>query len=605
MTEKSDPPEVAALERSVNDSATRVSTIWVSYLIFSLYLIIATGTATHRQLLFAEPFKLPALNIDLPLFWFFVLGPILFVLFHLYVVLQVLLLGRTAAAYNDMLDQAVRSPSRNALVRQRLANTLFAQIFAGSPRERFGWLGWLLKAMAWITLALAPIYVILAFQFTFLPYHSHLATWVHRLLLLVELGVALVIWPIVLDARRDFDWRPRLPRVGPTVFFILLVSVSFFLFTFPGEPHVNLLTGMPAFKVKCYRPPFDIIGHLRVRDVNATGGGVSSAARSPEIPQSRNLSGRNFNCADLRGADLRQFDFSTAQLQAVSLVGAKLDKANFSRANLRNADLLGADIPFADFTLATLQGAELRSAVLRGAVLLFASAQGASMGHTNLEGAELYGAHLSGVDLDGANLSLASLRRAELVGADLSLARLRAASLDWAHLEGALMRGADLRGAKLDETALQGAMLSETNLSLAFLHSVTFWRAKPSSCSGARVSSPNFDKVLARPPPSWSSLDSAKSDQATSGVIRQFIKYAIEPISTGDNDEGNWRDPVRKKVEKYDVEARLEEGLIADIPEDDLRAMEAQWLSCVSASANIDEAAYLQEHAIFFGGPDL
>jgi hypothetical protein len=36
MTEKPDPFDVEALERAVNDSATRVSTIWVSYLIFEL-----------------------------------------------------------------------------------------------------------------------------------------------------------------------------------------------------------------------------------------------------------------------------------------------------------------------------------------------------------------------------------------------------------------------------------------------------------------------------------------------------------------------------------------------------------------------------------------
>ena len=55
------------------------------------------------------------------------------------------------------------------------------------------------------TLALAPIYVVLAFQFVFLPYHSHLVTWTHRLLLLVELTAAFLLWPLVLDARRDFN----------------------------------------------------------------------------------------------------------------------------------------------------------------------------------------------------------------------------------------------------------------------------------------------------------------------------------------------------------------------------------------------------------------
>ena len=64
---KIDPFDVEALEKSLNDSATRVSTIWVSFLIFSLYLLTAATTVTHRQLFLAEPVKLPVLNIDLPL----------------------------------------------------------------------------------------------------------------------------------------------------------------------------------------------------------------------------------------------------------------------------------------------------------------------------------------------------------------------------------------------------------------------------------------------------------------------------------------------------------------------------------------------------------
>src|SRR5215207_6401067 len=141
MAEKLDPFDVAALERSLNDTAVRVSTIWVSFLIFSLYLLVAAATVEHRQLFLAEPVKLPVLNIDLPLWGFFFLAPILFVILHAYVLIQVLLLGRTAAAYNAAVERTDFPLEESASLRQRLANTLFAQIFAGSPREREGWLG--------------------------------------------------------------------------------------------------------------------------------------------------------------------------------------------------------------------------------------------------------------------------------------------------------------------------------------------------------------------------------------------------------------------------------------------------------------------------------
>src|SRR5947209_3641314 len=138
---KLDPFDVEALEKSLNDSATRVSTIWVSFLIFSLYLLTAAATVTHRQLFLAESVKLPVLNIDLPLWGFFFLAPILFVIQHIYVLLQVVLLARTAVAYNEAVDRNIHLSTDNARVRQRLANMLFAQILAGSPGERTRWLG--------------------------------------------------------------------------------------------------------------------------------------------------------------------------------------------------------------------------------------------------------------------------------------------------------------------------------------------------------------------------------------------------------------------------------------------------------------------------------
>src|SRR5262249_32707068 len=86
---KIDPYAVDALEKSLNDSATRVSTIWISFLLFALYLVTAAGTVTHRQLFLEEPTRLPVLNIDLPLWWFFLLAPIFFVILHAYVLMQV------------------------------------------------------------------------------------------------------------------------------------------------------------------------------------------------------------------------------------------------------------------------------------------------------------------------------------------------------------------------------------------------------------------------------------------------------------------------------------------------------------------------------------
>src|SRR5260370_29570775 len=141
--------------------------------LFSLFIPPPAATPiTLRQLFLAEPLKLPVLNIDLPLWGFFFLAPILFAILHVYVLLQLMLLARTAAAYNVAVERADLTPEENASLRPRLANTMFAQIFAGAPREREDCLRYLLKATTRSTLPTSPILRLLLFQFRFPSHHS-------------------------------------------------------------------------------------------------------------------------------------------------------------------------------------------------------------------------------------------------------------------------------------------------------------------------------------------------------------------------------------------------------------------------------------------------
>src|SRR6185437_6247531 len=110
------------------------------------------------------------------------------------------------------------------LMRQRLANTLFAQLFAGSAREREGVLGWLLRAMGWITLAIAPVLVLLVFELRFLPYHSAPITWTHRALIAIDLLAVLMLWAGAVDPKSDITWLSTIQdRYGSALAAILLL----------------------------------------------------------------------------------------------------------------------------------------------------------------------------------------------------------------------------------------------------------------------------------------------------------------------------------------------------------------------------------------------
>jgi uncharacterized protein YjbI with pentapeptide repeats len=533
MAEKIDPYDVEALESAVNDSATRVSAIWISFLVFSLYLLIAATTVTQRQLLLADPIKLPVLNIELPLWGFFFLAPILFVILHIYVLLQVLLLGRTTAAYNTAVARVQLSPEENISLRQRLANTLFAQIFAGSPRERDGFIGWLLRAIVWITLAIAPILILLAFQLSFLAYHSHIATWTHRLLILVELTAFFSIWPLALDAQKDFRWPKvrvdlkhlvalswsllgpyeqwhtgwpwRSRQALPLATCLLFVAVSFLIATFPGEPHVNLLTGQPLSTVDCETWPSKRFDHIVLRLTD--GFDSQKLARLIEDTSKRNLldfdggrtinfSGRDLNCSDLSGSDFRRADFSGASLLSGVLIGADMDGATFANAKLQQANLLGA----------SFRGASLADTDLQFAFLMGAHFQRAVLTGTNLEGALLELAHLEGAFLDSTKLQGADLRKAHLEGAKINQAALQAADLSGAQFQGAVIvksrfqaaefQNADLEGTDIHTSQLQGAHLDGAVMKYAELSNIGTWQAGSPDCSNTLIKNHISDAII-------------------------------------------------------------------------------------------------------------
>jgi uncharacterized protein YjbI with pentapeptide repeats len=627
---KIDPFDVEALEKSLNDSATRVSTIWVSFLVFSLYLLVAVATVDHRQLFLAEPVKLPVLGIELPLWGFFFLAPILFVIFHLYVLLQVLLLGRTAAAYNEALDRTVKSPPSNAAMRQRLANTLFAQIFAGSPRERDGWLGVLLKGIVWITLAIAPSLILLAFQLAFLPYHSHIATWTHRLLIIVEIAAFFLIWPSALNAQKELHWprvnlkrlavlpallwgssasgreewqRPRL-QVKPIAACTLLIIFSFSFATFPGEPHVNLFTGKPLSSVNCERwlhQSFDVTD-LRFDRLIPSGyfvdeekvakaeKAIADRKLAPWAGEpARSLRGRNLNCSEISG-DLRHVDLTGAHLLGALMFFADLQGADLTDARFQGAYLNGTRLRGALLFRTQFQGAVLRGASLVNSRVVGTQFQGADLSLTSLEGVQLEKVQLQGAFLEGARLQGALFSSVQLQGSILDGAHLEGAWFKNVWLHGASLKSAQLQGAMLDSVQLQGADFMDTVLDHSLLSNVWVWRTVNLNCTKARVTDRKLDDIIetgedlragifVSPPPTLHA-------KATPAAISNFVERSTAEIP----DTSLTTNPSSKK----EVTARMHRQLDVNPAEDDPQALDNGRNDC---PARTPREQFDEEHA--------
>jgi uncharacterized protein YjbI with pentapeptide repeats len=544
------------LRDAVVDAASVGSALWLSYLFAFFYLAIAAGSVTHRDLFFENPVKLPFLNIDLPLNGFFVLGPLLLVIVHAYILLHFTLLAGKVRDFDAALRQQVGDEDIQTLLRRQLPINIFVQFLAGPREARTGRIRWLLRLITWISLIAGPILLLVFFQLKFLPYHNEVISWWQRLIVVADIVLLWVLWPWT-DFRRGkvvawlvanlvpvllvftiatfpgewlndslpavsiiptswFSWKSSdsLPNIVPSLPIFRWTSLHELLFA--GD--VDLVTGKPTSLLSntLILPNIDVIDHAK----------FDTEAKIAALPRTLSLRGRRLEGASLAFADLRKVDFTGARLRDAVFVGAdlrntkfecswtgtRLECADLRGADLREAKLQGASLDGARLTrailiMAQMQGASLRKAQLQGAWLQGAQLEGASLDEALLWGAQLdntspwflHGASLDGAQLQGASLNFAqlqgaSLDKAQLQGASLDKAQLQGASLASTQLQGASLVGAQLQGAVLVNTQLQGASLVGTQLQEASLIRIFVWRANTwdRKGEGALVSEPEY-----------------------------------------------------------------------------------------------------------------
>jgi hypothetical protein len=112
--------DLESLRNAVVDAASVGTGLWLSYLFTLFYFAVAAGAVTHRNLLLEEPVKLPFLNVDLPLTAFFILGPLVFIVVHAYVLLHFVMLAGKIGAFDAALSQQIGDDNRRTRLRRQL-----------------------------------------------------------------------------------------------------------------------------------------------------------------------------------------------------------------------------------------------------------------------------------------------------------------------------------------------------------------------------------------------------------------------------------------------------------------------------------------------------
>jgi uncharacterized protein YjbI with pentapeptide repeats len=513
---------IEKLQRAIETASAEARGAFFYYAGFGLYFTLTVAGTTHEDLLRGSTVTMPGLGIGMPIEGFFLFVPMLFVVFHVYALLQLVILARRIGLLKRVLANAPASVAAGQEVLLSpfaVSQRLFGEPPGLVPRA-------VLRVSIWFTLVLIPLAVLIATQVRFLPYHSESVTWAHRLYIAIDILLLLLLWPTIVDPRgrsaverlgaltrrgrrpgllararalgeigRRRLLRPR--RVGAAraepgraavrilgaglrVGVVgLALLFTFVVATIPGEGIERALLGdgqadgraacSSVWRVGSWLRTVRLPDH---RDVLCVTYALFEAPDTP-LGLRRNLVARDVSLVVSEPTD-----------ELIRDLGAK---QAWQRKG-KGADLQGRDLRFADLSGSDLRRADLRGANLNGSVLqqtkLTASVAGdiprsevGACAHelagdyclTGLVGADLTGADLRYLEGWKADLREANLTAAALHEAALGQGRLDGALLVWAHLDGADMRGAVLTGAVLREAVAPEARLDGADLRYAFL----------------------------------------------------------------------------------------------------------------------------------------
>ena len=526
-----------ALE-SANASARHFRTVYSFYLLFALFFLINV-LITDQELLFREgQIQMPIVNVGVPVVRFFIVSPLVLLILHFNLLIQALFLSKRIALYSLELARYGGSERSNREALDSLFPIPLVFFIANSDKKKS--MRWLVGTVVFISIAIVPITILIFAQIRFLPYQSETFTWIHRITVLVDIGMLCWIWPHVTLPNKS--WRDGCRNIGYLYLFSAIMVLSVFVtfaFNVTGGGINRLLPealddGVSTFlerkfdlsdRVLVLEEPAPVLlsAHYNAECISKNGKDCDSSVievgsefwctqAKPLILNKRILRGAflsysilcavKLEAADLRDADLFRANLYRANLyqanlteaylreaylRDVDLYQADLIEANLVEANLRDADLRDADLTHADLYRADLRFADLRDAVLyrtdlreanlRDADLRKAKLTEANLVKANLRDADLRRANLTEADLSRADLTKADLTHADLKEADLSRADLKNANLRRANLTEAYLSRADLTKADLSRADLKNANLRRANLTEAYLRRADLTKA--------------------------------------------------------------------------------------------------------------------------------
>ncbi|MGJ0514883.1 MAG: pentapeptide repeat-containing protein [Methylomicrobium sp.] len=586
-------PHIEKLLDSANSASQTVAALHVAFIAFAAYLGVIVWGTTHEDMLRISPVKLPILDVELPLTTFYSFVPWMVVLLHFNLLMQLELLS--CKLWN--LDRDLPDTSAGQQIRDRLFIFPFTHLIVG--RSNVWLIRWLLSLIVGITVIALPLFMLLAAQIRFLPFHDEAITWSQRLAVWCDAVMLVALWPLIASPQdRAGEWwqnfafklfgywpaslrylstlgwnglvravqrrwpnrhlREIVPRpiqqtgIEPKGMIVLMVSVPLMVLlslvaVIPGSMTIQSYYNTAKDKLQNDRPEDDS-EHFEDWLIRK----APEAWLSVAVHKQGTVSCTSLELAEKSDASILQvilgpcswFNLSffsrNLDLRERRLVPKEVSLSLLTRATDPNKSV--RDAAFKEFDGLNLQKRDLRFANLLGAVLPKADIRRVQLQGAVLLKAKLQGAigwdktQLQGAILGGTQLQSAMLIEADLQGADLRGADLQGADLSWASLQ-----SADLRGAKLQGVDLRGAKLQGADLRGAKLQGATLRKANLQGADLVYAEMQGADLVLAE-------LQGAELREAQLQGS-DWSAANLDGIYIGDTSSRDWDEQQQRKLE--------------------------------------------------------
>lgn len=423
------------LTDNISDCSKIANRIFFTYIGFIIYIILSLFLTTDAELIIDEVARLPIVNIEIRLTYFFsaasILAILLFTYFQLYHYTNKKLI-------TELIKQ--HSTTTKYEVYPWLINIL--EFKSTSKRVPEHLIRFLYNILSWGLLPLFLIYVSL----TTLKKHDIYVTALS--LLWLAIGIVIVITFIM----RNRPAKRKGNKILASVIITVCIVFTFFCGTIVFKYFNNSI------------PKSDIIKNM----INANleyEKLVSEKDLEYKTLFWVDLSNKNLMSANLQGAILKKANLQGANLVFSNMQSVNLQYANLEKANLKKATLQGADLSNTNLNSSNLYGTELISANLYNSSLRNAELYHCTGGHTNtvFNHSDLYSAVLTRSNFDSARFIHADLQYAFLDTAFFQYTIFDSCNIIETHFEESQMRGASFIEAKGSQPFFNNTKLSDSN----------------------------------------------------------------------------------------------------------------------------------------------